>query len=68
MAVRHPLDADAAASGIAMNAKLSRFDCIARKEFLEALTLNLPEQDLKALAEMLEMDTKIRKKAREMHP
>ena len=40
---------------------LTRFDCIALAEFNKALTLNLPEHDLKALADDLEMESRIRK-------
>lgn len=41
-------------------------DCIARKEFLDALTLNLPVKDLLALTQMLEMDSRVRQRVREM--
>ena len=47
-------------------AELCKFDCIALAEFNKALTLNLPEKDLNALAEMLEMETRVRQRVREI--
>jgi hypothetical protein len=51
-----------------LDPRLTRFDCIALAEFNKALTLNLPEPDMKALVEMLELDSRIRQKAREICP
>jgi hypothetical protein len=41
-------------------------DCIARKEFIAAQLLNLPDRDLLALYEMLAMDSRVRKRVSEM--